>query len=65
MTNEIVLSKIENSGKDVKNAPFWKECYHEDEVTEEMLKNWDKKWYKYHVKFDGLVPVQITKSEKI
>jgi len=64
MTNEIVLSTIENTGKDIVNAPFWKECYHRDEVTEEMLGN-SKQWYEYHVKFSGLVPIQLTKTNKL
>jgi hypothetical protein len=64
MTTEIVLSTIEYTGKDAANADFWKNCYHEDEVTPEMRMT-GKQWYKYHVKFDGLKPIQITKSEKI
>jgi len=64
MTNEIVLSTIENQGKDVKNAPFWKECYHKDEVSDEMLKS-GKQWYEYHIKFENTVPVQLTKTNKL
>jgi hypothetical protein len=64
MTNETVLSTIEYKGKDPVNADFWKQAYHEDEVTPEMKIN-GKQWYKYHVKFEGLNPIQITKSEKI
>ena len=61
MENVIVLSTIENAGKDVVNAPFWKEAYHKDEVSKEMLKN-GKVWYEYHIKFDGTIPVQLTKT---
>jgi|AntAceMinimDraft_18_1070375.scaffolds.fasta_scaffold114133_3 hypothetical protein len=64
MTNEIILSTIENKGKDIINAPFWKNCYHNDEVTQEMRMN-GKQWYEYYVKFDGLKPVQLTKTKKI
>jgi len=64
MTTEIVLTTIKNSGKDVKTAPFWKECYHEDEVSQEMLDN-GKQWYKYYVKFDNTVPIQLTKEVKL
>lgn len=64
MTNETVLSTIEYTGKDPINAPFWKECYHENEVTSEMRET-GKQWYKYSVKFDGLKPIQITKKERI
>ena len=64
MTNEVVLSTIENTGKDIRNAPFWKQCYHKDEVTPEMRNN-GKTWYEYHVKFDGTVPVQLTKTNTL
>jgi hypothetical protein len=64
MITEIVLSTIENKGNDVKNAPFWKDCYHKDEVTNDMLTN-GKQWYEYHVKFDGLKPIQLTKTNKL
>ncbi len=64
MTTEKVYSTIKNEVKEAKNAAFWKDCYHEDELTQEMLKN-GKQWYLYHVKFDGLKPIMITKSEKI
>ena len=63
-TKEIIYSTIPNEGKDINNAPFWKECYHPDEVTPEMLKN-GKQWYKYSVKFQNTVPIQLTKVEKI
>lgn len=64
MTNEIVLSTIEYHGKDIANAPFWKNCYHKDEVTPEMLSN-GKQWYEFYVKFDGLKPLQLTKTTKL
>jgi len=64
MTTEKIFSPISNESKEVEKASFWKECYHTDEVTETMLKN-GKQWYIYHVKFNGLNPIQITKIEKI
>jgi hypothetical protein len=66
MTNEIVLTTTEMIGKDVKNALFWKSehRYHEDEVTQEMLNN-GKQWFRYYVRFNGLRPIQLTKSEKL
>jgi len=64
MINEVILSTIENVGKDIANAPFWKECYHKDEVTEEMLSN-GKQWYEYHIKFENTVPIQLTKTNKL
>lgn len=65
MTNEIVLSPIHYSGKDVSNADFWKECYHEDEISLDEIRSSGKKWYKCYIKFNGIKPVQITKVEKI
>lgn len=64
MITEKVLSTILYEGKDAENAPFWKECFHEDELTSDMKLN-GKQWFAYHVKFDGLKPVMITKIEKI
>lgn len=64
MTNETVFSTIEYKGKDPVNADFWKECYHSDDINPDLLNN-GKQWYKYRVKFNGLKPIQITKSEKI
>lgn len=64
MIVETILSPIKNETKEVEKASFWTECYHEDEVTPQMLKN-GKDWYRYHVKFDGTKAIQITKTEKI
>jgi len=61
---EKVLSTIENKGKDINNAPFWKDCYHKEDVTEEMLGN-GKQWWEYYVKFDGVKPIQLTKTNKL
>jgi len=64
MENVIVLSTIENTGKDIVNAPFWKEAHRKEDVTDDMLTN-GKTWYEYHVKFDGLKPIQLTKTNII
>jgi len=66
MKTEVILSTVEVTGKDVKNLdPVWKgERYHKEDVTQEMLSN-GKQWYEYHVKFDGLSPTQITKTNKL
>ncbi len=63
MTTEKVFSTINYDGKDAQNATFWKDCYHQEEVSMEDLK--EKQWYVYRVKFDGLKPIQITKKTKI
>lgn len=41
----------------IKDSIIWKSCYHEDELKPDNL------WC-YHIKFDGLKPVQVTKIEK-
>jgi len=66
MKTEKILSTVEVTGKDVENlAPVWKgERYHKEDVTPEMLAN-GKQWYEYHVKFDGLKPIQLTKTNKL
>ncbi len=64
---EMILSTISMTvaeGKNIANAPFWKSCYHKDEVTDEMLAS-GKQWYEYHVKFDGTKAIQLTKTNKI
>jgi hypothetical protein len=65
MTNEIVLTTVEHKGKDIVNSEIWKgERYHKEDVTKEMLGN-GKQWYEYHIKFDGLKPIQLTKTNKL
>lgn len=61
---EHVFSTIEYKGKDVANATFWKECYHLDDLSSELLKN-GKQWYEYFIKFDGMTPIMITKVKKL
>jgi len=47
----------ENITKDLVNSPIWKECYHPDDtIPPEAI-------YVYHIKFDGLKPIQVTKTE--
>jgi hypothetical protein len=63
MTVETVWSPVEdkNMNKDIKNSPVWKNCYHDDEVTDELRHKFQK-WFEYVVKFEGLQPVQCTKT---
>lgn len=63
MTNEIVLSKVDIKKNDLENKEFWKNAFHEDEVSYEEKSS--GKWFKYEIRFDGLKPIQITKKEKI
>ena len=48
-----------NIKKDLVKSPIWKETYHEEDVPT------DKAMICYHIKFDGLTPIQVTKIEKI
>ena len=64
METVIILSTEENVKKS-DMTPLWKGVrYHKEDVTEEMLAN-GKQWYEYHVQFNGLTPVQLTKTNKI
>jgi len=60
---EIVWTPTKHVGKDLKNSPLWNGCYDYTEMTTE-LKATKNRWFIYHVKFDGLVPVMITKTEE-
>jgi hypothetical protein len=60
---EIVWTPNKHEGKDLKNSSLWNGCYEETEMTEE-LKQSKKVWYIYHIKFDGLKPIMITKTEE-
>ena len=67
MEDVTILSTVEVKGKDVDSlAPVWKgeHRYHKEDVTEEMLAN-GKQWYEYHVKFDGLTPKILAKTNKL
>ena len=65
MKTEKIYSQVELKGKDVITQPFWDKCFHEEDVTPEMRESSGKQWYCYHVKFDGLTPIQITKKKKV
>lgn len=60
MIVEQVYSNIwdENIKKDVNNSPIWKECFKNEDKPENVK-------YKYTIKFDGLIPVQVTKIQKL
>lgn len=63
MTNEVVVSPVKDVDfkTNLGGSPVWKNCYHADEVTDDIRKK-HAKWFEYHVKFDGLKPVQLTKT---
>jgi len=64
METVIILSTEENVKKS-DMTPLWKGVrYHKEDVTEEMLAN-GKQWYEYHVKFEGLTPKILAKTNKL
>ncbi len=62
LITEKVYSPVED--KNIKNrlveSPIWKKCYKKEELTEEVLGS-VQRMFEYTIKFDGLVPVQVTK----
>lgn len=46
-------------------SPIWKTCYMKDEVTKEVMKKHGGRMYAYTFKFDGALPIQHTKTEKM
>ena len=58
MTIEKIYSPIldKNIHKNISNSPIWEDCYHE---TDDKPTN--KKLICYQIKFDGLIPIQVTK----
>lgn len=61
MTTEIIWTPNEHKGKDLWKSPLWEGAYKDSEMTDEIRKM-KSKWFIYHIKFDGLKPIQITKS---
>ena len=49
-----------NIQRDINNSPIWKEAYHADEIGEVK-----KPLTEYTIKFDGLVPIQVTKIKNL
>lgn len=48
----------EHIQKNIIKSPIWKEAYQEEEEKPE------KRMYVYHIKFNGTIPIQVTKIEK-
>lgn len=61
MITEKVYSPINDQKirQNLNNSPIWSECYREEEI-----KDVSKPLYCYSIKFDGLVPIQVTKVTK-
>lgn len=62
MITEIVWTSNEHKGKDLWNSPLWRGSYKDSEMTDDIRKS-KNRWFVYHIKFDGLKPIQITKSK--
>ena len=45
------------------NSPIWKNAYHEYDIIN--AKKQHKFLYQYTIKFDGLIPIQVTNIKKI
>ena len=66
MKTEIVLSPVKDDSfkSNLNDSPVWKNCYHVNEVTNEIRDKYPK-WYEYHIKFEGLKPLHLTKVKEI
>ena len=64
MTTENIYSLIEdrNIQDNIKHSGIWNHAYTEEEYKK-FRDETSKKWFKYTIKFDGLVPTQCTKIE--
>ena len=60
MKTEKVYSPISDASikSNIANSPIWKNCYHEDDLKPKSVD-----MICYHIKFDGLKPVQVTNIE--
>lgn len=65
MTTETVISPIldENIQEHLTSSKIWKHCCKPEEVTAEIIKTYPV-LYKYDIKFDGVKPVQWTKTSE-
>ena len=66
MIVEIILSPIKDPkfNANIQTSEVWKNAFRPEEVTDEVRMKYSK-WYKYHVKFDGLKPIQVTKFAEL
>ena len=49
--------------KNLKNSSIWNNCYTKDEHLD-VLSGYDQ-MFCYSIKFDGLTPIQVTKTKKV
>jgi len=64
MTVEEIISPVldENIQEHINESPIWKSAFKVEEITPEIYRK-HQNWYKYHIKFDGLKPIQCTKKD--
>lgn len=55
LRTELVYSPVydDRISKRIPTSPIWQECYKPGEIPEGTM-------YEYTIKFDGLIPVQVT-----
>lgn len=61
LTYEYVYSPVNdvNIKKDLNGSEIWKTAFKKEELTKDVMAKYPN-MYEYSVKFDGLVPVQLT-----
>lgn len=66
MITEKVYSPIEDKKirKNIVNSPIWKKCYKEEEITKEIREKHNV-LHVYTIKFNGLIPTQVTRIKTI
>ena len=64
MKDVIVFSPVENTSKDIATSAIWKNAWHKEEIDVQAMNKWST-WWKYTIKFDGLLPIQLTKTQKL
>lgn len=66
MITEKVYSPVkdERVKNSISNSPIWKQCYKEEDLTQEVLDRHDV-IHVYTVKFEGVTPVQVTKISQL
>ena len=62
--DEVVYSPVEDNSKDINKSSIWKNAWHRDEITPEAIRRYPN-WWEYHVRFDGLKPIQLLKMQKV
>jgi len=65
MTIEVVISPVlDKQMHDPNNSPIWKKAFKAEEITD-RIRGMHPAWYEYHIKFDGLKPIMLTKFKEI